>query len=53
MSNWIDSDAMASRFVERLSQRYQFHGTHVIIVLAVFVGLATAFGAIGFTWLIR
>ena len=44
---------MASRTLEKLSNRFQFHGTHVLILLAVFVGLATAFGAMGFTWLIQ
>jgi len=44
---------MASQMVEKLYKRYQFHGTHIIIVLAVFVGLATGFGAIGFIWLIE
>ena len=44
---------MISGLLDKYYHRFQFHGTHVLILLAVFVGLATAFGAMGFTWLIR
>ncbi|MDH4034429.1 MAG: chloride channel protein, partial [candidate division Zixibacteria bacterium] len=44
---------MFSGLLDKYYHRFEFHGTHVLILLAVFVGLATAFGAMGFTWLIR
>lgn len=44
---------MLSGLLDKYYRRYQDQGTHVLILLAVFVGLATGFGAIGFSWLIQ
>ena len=39
--------------VERFLKMFQLSGTRLLIVLSVFVGVATAFGALGFTYLIE
>lgn len=39
--------------VERFLKMFQLSGTRLLIVLSVFVGMATAFGALGFTYLIE
>ena len=44
---------MASRILHNLSKKFRFSGTNVLIVLSIFVGTATAFGALGFILLIR
>ena len=40
-------------YVDKLLKQFQLSGTNVLIILAVFVGLTTAFGAIAFIWLIK
>jgi len=44
---------MASRILHNLSKKFRFSGTNVLIILSLFVGMATAFGALGFIFLIR
>jgi len=44
---------MASRVLHSLSKKFRFSGTNVLIILSLFVGMATAFGALGFIFLIR
>ncbi len=44
---------MASRILYNLSKKFRFSGTNVLIILSLFVGMATAFGALGFIFLIR
>ena len=38
---------------DNLIKKFQLSGTNVLIILAVFVGLATSLGAVGFIYLIR
>ena len=44
---------MESRLIYKLYRKFRFSGTNVLIVLAIIVGVATAFGAIGFIALIK
>ena len=44
---------MLSRTIEKLHHRFSLSGTQILIILSVFVGLGTGFGAIGFTALIK
>ena len=44
---------MASRVLHNLSKKFRFTGTNVLIILSIFVGTATAFGALGFILLIQ
>ncbi len=39
--------------IDRLIKKFQLSGTNVLIILAVFVGLATSLGAVGFIYLIE
>lgn len=39
--------------INKLIKKFQLSGTNVLIILAVFVGLATSLGAIGFIYLIE
>lgn len=39
--------------LDNLIKKFQLSGTNVLIILAVFVGLATSLGAVGFIYLIR
>ncbi len=44
---------MASKLTFRLIRKFKISGTNILILLSVFVGLATSFGAIGFIYLIE
>ena len=44
---------MDSQLIYKLYRKFRFSGTNVLIILAIIVGVATAFGAIGFIALIK
>ncbi|MEA1980181.1 MAG: chloride channel protein [candidate division Zixibacteria bacterium] len=44
---------MESRLIYKLYKKFRFSGTNVLIVLAIIVGVATGFGALGFIALIK